>query len=114
FDAGWRPDWLKPIAADGGFRFEGTLPGLDRHVVLRAAIVDRAAWMSGWDLAYRQPKKSVACVPAGAVYYFESLAEPFTADDIEGLWLSSIQRPGNAAARDGFGLVLPGAWPITA
>ncbi len=114
FDAGWHPDWVKPTAAGSSFQFEGTLASLDRPVVLRAAIVNRATWMSGWDLARRQPKKSVACVPAGAVYYFESLAEPFTADDIEGLWLSSIQRPEDAAARDGFGLVLPGAWPITA
>jgi CRISPR-associated protein Cmr3 len=112
FDAGWRPDWLEPAASGGGFRFEGTLPGLGRPVVLRAAIMDRAAWISGWDLANRRPKPSSAYVPAGAVYFFESLVEPFTADDVAKLWLSTLQRPDDAAARDGFGLALPGAWPI--
>jgi CRISPR-associated protein Cmr3 len=114
FGAGWRPDWLKPTASGSGCRFEGVLPGLDRPVALRAAFMDRATWMSGWDLAERRPKVSAACVPAGAVYYFESLAEPFTADDARRLWLSSLQQPGEVAAHEGFGLALPGRWPITA
>jgi CRISPR-associated protein Cmr3 len=117
FETGWRPDWLFPVAVDGGIRFEGLLPILDRQVTLRAAYVERPWWASGWDLARYEPKPSVAHVPAGAVYYLESLAEPFTAADIEKLWLASIQvpkdpeRPETSAGHDGFGLVLPGSWP---
>jgi len=111
FATGWRPDWLAPARANEGHQFEGRLPGLDRPVVLRAAFVDRAWWTSGWDLAQRRPKPSVACVAAGAVYYLESPAQPFTAHDIRSLWLSSIQQDRTAA--DGFGLVLPAAWPVT-
>jgi CRISPR-associated protein Cmr3 len=114
FEAGWRPDWLEPSVTQGStYQFEGTVPGLERRVALRAAFVDRAWWTSGWDLAEHRPKPSIACVAAGTVYYLESLAEPFTCADLRELWLGCIQRPGDAAARDGFGLVLPGAWPVS-
>jgi CRISPR-associated protein Cmr3 len=114
FDAGWRPDWLEPTERNGEIRFEGEMPGLGRLVVLRGACVDRPSWSSGWDLVKRRPKPSEACVAPGAVYYFESLAAPVTKQDARRLWLASIQQPEDAARHNGFGLVLPGIWPITA
>lgn len=112
FAAGWRPDWLEPSDAEGGPRFEGRIPGLEHNVILRAAMIDRADWSSGWDLRAQRPKPSKACVGAGTVYFFESTDRPFTADDIRGLWLSSLQAEQDQARRDGCGLVLPGIWPV--
>ncbi|WP_295392268.1 type III-B CRISPR module-associated Cmr3 family protein [uncultured Thiodictyon sp.] len=112
FNTGWRPDWLAPTATEEGYRFQGILPGINRLVALRSAFLDRACWISGWDLLSQKPKPSVACVAAGTVYYLESLSAPFTSTDIQSLWLSSIQQAGDAI-RDGFGLILPGAWPVS-
>lgn len=114
FETGWRPDWLEAKPHEDSYRFEGNLPRLGRPVTLRAAFLDRAWWTSGWDLANRCPKPSVACVAAGSVYYIESLAESFTTDEIRSLWLGSIQGEKDPMARDGFGLMLPGAWPVSA
>lgn len=114
FRAGWRPDWLKPEPTAAGYRFRGTLPVTGHHVELRAAFVDRPQWLSGWDMAAHRPKPSVACVPAGAVYYLESLGQPFTAKHIAQLWLATLQTAGSESACDGFGLILPGAWPSAA
>ncbi len=112
FDAGWRPDWLTPVKGADGARFEGEMPGTKKRVALRAAFVDRPQWMSGWNLALREPKPSHVAVSAGAVYYFEALdGAAFAAGDVEALWLASIQTRGTVEARDGFGLVVPGAWP---
>jgi CRISPR-associated protein Cmr3 len=111
FRGGWRPDWLAAEATDVGHRFQGALPVTGHQVRLRAAFVDRPQWLSGWDMLAHGPKPSVACVPAGAVYYLQSLAEPFTKTHIEQLWLATLQSADTQLARDGFGLVLPGAWP---
>ena len=112
FRSGWHPDWLRAV----GGSFEGVLPTLDRRVRLVAAFVDRPQWISGWDVAAGRQKPSWACVPAGAVYYLEALdGQPFAADDAEALWLSSAQTTQGAdcteAAREGYGLVVPGQWP---
>lgn len=111
FATGWRPDWLHPEPTPAGFRLRGELPVVRHRVELRAAFVERPQWLSGWDLVARRPKPSFACVAAGAVYYVESLDRPFDAEDVRALWLSSIQNHADDAARDGFGLVLPGVWP---
>lgn len=114
FFSGWRPDWLTPVQSpEGKWRFEGPLPSTRKRVALRAAFVDRPQWISGWDLVAKGPKPSSRCVRPGAVYYFESLDAELSADDVRSLWLSSVQAQDDDARRNGFGLVVPGAWPQT-
>lgn len=116
FESGWRPDWLAPTETNGEFQFRGTMPGTDLDLVLRAAMVDRPLVSSGWDFArgsYGEPKPSRRLVAAGAVYYFEvhDSERVITAEELERLWMRTLQLPGEQAARDGFGLAVPGEWP---
>jgi CRISPR-associated protein Cmr3 len=110
FTKGWLPDWLEAGDRNGNPVFVGTLPGTRVTAVLRAAILDRAVPLSGWDLAKRGPKPSRRLVPSGAVYFVE-LDEALSPTEATKLWLRSMQRDDSAEARDGFGLMVPGVWP---
>lgn len=111
FATGWLPDFLE-AASD---RFTGNLPLVDGSslpVTLRAAAIDRPVPVSGWDFTAKSggaPKASHLLVPAGSVYYFES-DRTLDPKDLSNLWLTSLQSAGQPR-RDGFGLVVPGAWP---
>lgn len=108
FKDGWLPDSFK-LATDR--LFHGSLHGLS-HVdfSLRAAFVPRAGAVSGWDFQKRAPKSSRLFVPVGAVYYLEA-SRALELEDLEALWLTTLQGVDTQDARDGFGLVVPGLWP---
>lgn len=103
FDGGWKPGWLK----DGG------PPGLkDFQLVLKAAAVDRAQPVSGWDMTAgasgARPARRMA--PAGSVYWLEigpawrdaaALAEEF--------WLKPVS-DCDGDCNDGYGLAIFGTW----
>lgn len=108
FHTGWRPDWLRLEPDEAVFR--GQVPERNLKVSLRAALVGRGQPASGWDLARREPKPSRRLVPAGSAFFFEAERE-LTATDLSDLWLHCIETPDTQPARDGFGLVVPGAWP---
>ena len=111
FSAGWRPD---PIRLVEGSLFRGCIAALpDVELTLRAAFVDRAKPVSGWDYVARGPKASRLHVGPGAVFYFEA-SRPLNLDDFEALWLATLQNSHSQEARDGFGLVVPGLWPASA
>lgn len=117
FEKGWRPSWLEPHAGSGGDapRLQGTLPGTDIDVVLRAAMVGRPVATSGWDFDKDRPKPSRRLVGPGAAYFFETVDPRRLIEkrDLQELWLRSMHDPVSEAeaARDGFGVAVPGAWP---
>jgi len=115
FDAGWRPPWLHVLSGSNGDppRFQGTFPGTDVEVVLRAAMVGRPVMTSGWDFEKDCPKPSRRLVAAGAVYFFETVdpGRLIKQTDLENLWLRSLHDPGSEAGCDGFGVAVAGAWP---
>jgi len=104
---GWLPD-LFEVAKDE-LVFRGQLAGID--LTLRAALVGRAGALSGWDFKLGGPKASRLYVPPGAIFYVEA-GRDLTVDDFAALWLATLQVPRSQEARDGFGLVVPGLWPI--
>jgi CRISPR-associated protein Cmr3 len=94
---------------------EGALPR-DRSFGLRGAKLvavanDRAEVISGWDLHQGAPKETRRLVPAGAVYYLDTV----DVDDqiltawLKAKWLCSVSEAPQAQ-RDGLGLALFGAW----
>ncbi|WP_426755891.1 type III-B CRISPR module-associated Cmr3 family protein [Myxococcus sp. Y35] len=106
FRRGWLPDGFERVAGTPPC-YVGRLPGLDAHVVLRAALVPRPQEVSGWDMVRRRPRPTRRWVPAGAVYFFEKHGGgDFTAGELRALWLASWGG-GHAEA---LGQVLPGAW----
>ncbi|MGA9623026.1 MAG: type III-B CRISPR module-associated Cmr3 family protein [Bryobacteraceae bacterium] len=98
FAEGWKPEWMT----------HGTPPGLDGlELSLVAAVVPRAAALSGWDLTKRGKRGEKATrflAPAGSVYFCE-----VKRGDPRRLWLRSIADK-EQDQRDGFGLVLCGVW----
>lgn len=111
FATGFYPDFLSVEKPGGKPCLAGVLPGLGQRVRLCAVLVDRALPISGWDFATQMPKASRRAVAAGAVYFFQAERD-LQRDDIRALWLSCIQRPGQDQ-RDGFGIVVPAAWPCS-
>jgi len=116
FDAGWRPDWLELGNHNGEHVYRGQVPSTDLDVILRSAMMERPLAASGWDLALGKPKPSRRLVAPGAVYFFElaNAQRALTLPDFENLWMKTMQDPKAQWARDGFGRVVPGAWPIEA
>lgn len=80
FQAGWRPR------------------GLDDHLVA-AAVPDSVAF-SGWDLARGGPKPARFAVPAGSVYFLESLPNN---------WAQTLAETGEERLQ-GWGCCLKGVW----
>jgi CRISPR-associated protein Cmr3 len=112
FAKGWLPGWLDD-------RLEGTPPhGSGLKLKLRGVALDRWGALSGWDMRPDKPhpshqggaaRSTRRLVPAGAVYWFEILANTGAANIAERLWLASVCDAENDR-RDGFGLALPGVW----
>ncbi len=99
FAQGWRPAW-----SDTGSPPEA--PSLKLKLV--GAAVPRPMPISGWDYTVRgrsAQKATRFLAPAGSVYFFEIK----NGGDPAGLWLKSIC-DDEQSRRDGFGLVLVGAW----
>jgi len=106
FERGWLPDGLNP--RDG--TYQGTLPGFNREVILRAAFVSRPLHVSGWDMAAGAPKPTLRMVPPGTVYFFEATdSKPFSSAEVRSLWLAAIGSRIDA----GFGRIVPGVWSPT-
>jgi len=103
FTAGWRPGWLDD-------RLEGTPPGgAGPRLRLVAAAVGRKAPVSGWDLQHHRPKAARYTVPAGSVYFFETIDGPLDGTAVGALWMAALSDDAQDRA-DGFGLALPGVW----
>lgn len=103
FGRGWLPSGFAPRDRE----LRGRLPGCDTELVLRAAIVPRPVYVSGWDMAEGRPKPTSAHVPPGAVYFFQRVDQrPFGESDARSLWLTAIgQRVDH-----GYGRVVPAIW----
>ncbi len=97
FSGGWTPGWLK----------DGVPPGGGPTLRLRAACVERAQAISGWDFALRKPKAVRRMAPAGSVYYFE--IKDGNPADLAGQWLQSVCDEEQDRL-DGFGLALWSPW----
>jgi CRISPR-associated protein Cmr3 len=104
FAQGWLPN---VFAAGRDNCYRGRLPGIDAELILRAAIVPRAAHVSGWDMARRRPKPTARLVPLGAVYYLvRADGKDFTAENAASLWLCGLGK----RIEQGFGYCVPGVW----
>lgn len=105
FKEGWLPDGLAVHEDD---EYRGELPGVAGEVVLRAALIPRAAHLSGWDMVAKQPKPTLRLVPPGSVYYFEKAERGarFTSAEIEALWLAGLGQQQH----QGLGRVVAGCW----
>lgn len=113
FEAGWHPDFLKPVrSGDPSAPLEGAVPGTQVKVRLVGACVERWKPISGWSLEHgkRGPKPVRRLVPAGSVYFFEVVEGD--ASQLADRWLKTVCTTADEgqAARDGFGLALWGVW----
>ena len=108
FKQGWLPDGFS--ASDGGYR--GNLLSASgemclSRIVLRAALVQRATHVSGWDMVEREAKSTTRLAPPGTVYHLEKADQsPFTDEEATRLWLVAL---GNRTD-DGYGRFIPGIW----
>ena len=103
FKAGWLPDGFQ----ESGGEYRGRLPGLDADLVLRAAFVERATQVSGWDMVGGRPKPTRRLVPAGSVYFFQkSNGAPITSAELTALWLAAVGQHQD----EGFGRVIAAPW----
>lgn len=66
-DAHGQPQYPQPVNGAGTWRTQAA--GVD--LTLLGAVLDRPAYIGGWDMKARAPKPLRPCVPAGAVYWFE-------------------------------------------
>ena len=104
FEQGWCPNGFS-MAGD---EVHGRLPDINADLILRAAIVPRAAHVSGWDMATGAAKRTTRLVPPGAVYFLAK-ADPkavFTDDETGKLWLITLGDRTN----EGFGCFVGGLW----
>ena len=102
FKNGWLPDWLDPET------LTGEIPNTNVTAKLISAVTERWQPVSGWyyERGLMGPKPMRRAVPAGSVYFFETLNGTL---DAKSLWLKAICTD-KQDINDGFGLVLPGKW----
>jgi len=105
FKDGWKPGWLSDDLI-------GTPPGANVRLRLVGANIRRWRAVSGWSLADlpgqpRGPKPVKRMVPAGGVYFFETVdgKSPGLAER----WLEPVS-DDEQDRRDGFGLAAWGVW----
>lgn len=117
FAGGWRPGWLQEREVDGVPALVGRPPDWDGPTLrLISAAVGRRMPVSGWDLKERRPKAIRYAVPAGSVYFFETLDGSIAQDAADALWLRPIGdrtidgQDASQNDRDGYGLAVPGIW----
>lgn len=104
FEKGWRPNGFE--AADDS-TYRGSLLGITDELILRAALVPRAAHVSGWNMAEGRPKPTTRLVPPGSVYHFTRAdGGVFQSADVKKLWLVAL----GGRTREGFGRFVPGVW----
>jgi CRISPR-associated protein Cmr3 len=104
FSNGYQPGWIDKST------LIGILPDCNVKVKLVGAIVDRWRPLSGWsyETGKKGPKPVRRLVPAGSVYFFETL-EGTLQDVLDKCWLKSVcDHPQDR--NDGFGLSLWGVW----
>jgi len=103
FDDGWRPAWLKQGGPSGTENFQ---------LELKAAAVDRAQPVSGWDMTQgaKGAKPARRMAPAGSVYWLEigNTARGDAAALAEKLWLEPVCDCDYE--NDGYRLALFGIW----
>lgn len=102
---GWKPGWLN-------HELVGTPPGATVALRLVGVSIQRWRAVSGWSLADlpgrpRGPKPVRRLVPAGGVYFFETVDG--NASDLTNRWLESVSDDAQDR-RDGFGLAVWGNW----
>ena len=105
FRDGWKPGWLNP-------QLIGRPPGSNTSLRLVGVSTQRWRAVSGWSLAdlpgqRRGPKPVRRMVPAGGVYFFETVDA--TTNDLDARWLESVS-DDEQDRRDGFGLAVWGTW----
>jgi CRISPR-associated protein Cmr3 len=105
FSDGWKPGWLKDDLV-------GTPPGASTPLRLVGASIQRWRAVSGWSLANlpgrpRGPKPVKRLVPAGGVYFFETVDGE--ASDLADRWLEPVS-DDEQDRQDGFGLAVWGVW----
>lgn len=106
FTQGWLPGWLDSKT------LEGMPPGTDVCLKLRGACMERWKPISGWSLekGNRGPKPIRRLVPAGCVYFFETVKG--NPQELANLWLQSVcDLPQDRL--DGFGLAAWGVWSLS-
>lgn len=106
FRDGWKPGWVND-------RMLGTPPGSKNILKLVGVSIQRWQAVSGWSLAKlpgqpRGPKPVKRVVPAGGVYFFETVDKADPAD-LKKCWLEPVS-DNEQDRRDGFGLALWGIW----
>jgi CRISPR type III-B/RAMP module-associated protein Cmr3 len=96
------PDgWRLPLPRIEGIRFE-----------IVAAVLPRAVWFSGWDLANRRPRDAFPHVPAGSVFFIRAYSETRPAPVktiLDRLWHKSVL--DGEPMQAGLGFTLVGGWP---
>jgi CRISPR-associated protein Cmr3 len=105
FAGGWKPGWLSDDLI-------GAPPGANVRLRLVSASIRRWRAVSGWSLAElpgqpRGPKPVKRMVPAGGVYFFETVDGK--ALDLAEQWLEPVS-DDEQDRRDGFGLATWGVW----
>lgn len=115
FPGGWRPPGVEREEGEYVLHYRGA------RARLEAAAVPSCATVSGWDVAFHEPKPAVRTVPPGSVYWFEILegVADGLVDDLRryGLWPLLEQCMGGELTRDyatrraeGFNNVWVGHW----
>jgi len=103
--------WLPPGCREEGGGWFWKCHGVCARLV--AAAVKRHEVVSGWDLALHRPKDALRAVPAGSVYWFESLEgglEGLRSTIESGLW--DAENPARIPRQaEGFNGVMVAAWP---
>jgi CRISPR-associated protein Cmr3 len=103
------------LSAAGGYppgfaadRLESVLG--DQRCRLTGAALPRFVLSGGWDVARKFPKTLRRAIPAGSVFLFESVTgQQVSPADFDGRCYSDF--PGDALARQGFGLAVAGLSP---
>jgi len=102
FSGGWVPDWL----TSGGTPPVENAPALK----LIGASTGRRIPVSGWDMKTHAEKATRYLVPAGSVYFLQTVdGLNLTKEQIDGLWFAAISDDPQDR-RDGYGTVVPGVW----
>jgi CRISPR-associated protein Cmr3 len=111
FAQGWKPKWMTDAKAG--------VHG-DLTVSLKAAAIDRAQVVSGWDFEHGQPKPTRRLAPAGAVFFLkfggnEAGLKARIEEWINATWMRCISDDDEkwkmTPRQDGFGLAVLGRWP---
>ncbi|GAB4390156.1 MAG: type III-B CRISPR module-associated protein Cmr3 [Thermodesulfovibrionales bacterium] len=93
--------WLPPLLKKEQEGYVLTADGLRARMV--SAAVPRYEVVSGWDVAKREPKPAVRMIPAGSVYWFETIEGDTSA--LVTLWEKGLIIDNDDRAREGFGRV---------